>query len=289
MEDLSEPDLRAGKELMMSEAEDATGYRQRGNEYSRKQLWVGVGLLALLIGCMGLVAVNLVLFAVRTDDLPRLWRGMIVAFAAVLGFVPLKLLWALGKRKFTTGRFLLGPSEARLRRAETLQKLGAGKPLMPQMGYWLVPLGASVFLLVSAVAIVAERSSWCDCDPSVRRLFYGLAGTLATIGLIYPVMCVLRKMRTGHFLPSSEKILARIGKCRKPAPKGQRVIVAAIFWADAVIFTDKLIRNRHPSAMSWLGAALWLVLAVIWTKQAIRPSTRQCAWSGEERSKEQPV
>lgn len=273
----------------MSKAERTAGDGQSRDEYSLKQLWVGVVFLALLIGGMGLFAVKLALLAVGTGDLPRLWRGMLMAFAAIVGFVPLILLWTLGKRKFTTGRFLLGPSEARRRRAETMQKLGAGKPLRPQMGFWLLPLGLSVFLLASAGAILAERSSWCDCDPRVRHLFYGLAGYLAAMGLIYPVLCGWRKLRTGHFLPSNEKIQARMARCGKPKPKWQRVIMPVIFGVDALIFTYKPIHQPHPSASTWIVAALWWVAALLWTKQAIRPSKRQCMWIGEEQAKEQPV
>lgn len=275
---------------MSEQAEPTTGRNKNRNEYSRKQLWAVGGLLTFLIGGLGFFAVRLAVFALETNDLPRLWRWMIVAFAvAIGGFVPLSFLWALGKRKLSTGRFLLRRSEVPQRREETMAKLGAGKPLRPQIGFWLLPLGLSIFLLAAAAAILGERSSWCDCDPRVRWLFYGFAGILAALGSIYPAMCVWRKVKTGHFLLSNEKIRARMARCGKPAPKWQRITVAAIFWFDAALFTYRPIHRAHASAISWIAALVWWVVAALWTIRAIRPSQRPCAWNDEEQAKGQPV
>jgi hypothetical protein len=262
---------------------------QNGNQYSPKQLW-GAGLVVtLLIGLMSFGGVKLVLVAFGAGEMPWLWRGLILVFSAGVLFLPCLMLRGLGKRKLTTGRFLLGPAEARRKRAETVAKLGAGQPLKTQIVFWLLPLLFSAFSLAVSAAILISQSSWCDCEPRVKWSFYGLAGFFGIMGLIYPALCVWRKVKTGSFLLSNEKIRARMAKCGAPKPRWQRILVPSVFWLDAVLFTWSAIRKHPTSANAWMMAGLWCVAAVLWTLQSVRPAKAQCIWEEEERTKEQPV
>jgi hypothetical protein len=68
------------------------------------------------------------------------------------------------RRWLKTGRLLLSPSEVTQKRRDAWSKLGAGKPVGPQLWLWLLPaLCSLMFLWIGAVAIAAGS---CGCGPT---------------------------------------------------------------------------------------------------------------------------
>jgi hypothetical protein len=189
------------------------------------------------------------------------------------------------RRKFKTGKFLLSRAEAAQKTAKSWNKLGAGKPLWPQVWLWLLPVLFSAFVLWAAGLGIA--AAWC-CRASLSGQWIALvalAVVLLAAGLAYPFIAIRRKIRTGSFLPSQEELAVRRARCAKPASFKQRLLTAALWWVSAILWSVAHGRNHmhHDGAFSpWFMAGLvWLTVA-IWTFRVFRPSESQCALPAPE-------
>jgi hypothetical protein len=254
----------------MSELETLGGGSQnrewpRDREQSRKSVVVSSFLLILVSATVLFITVGLGKIALTEAGIAWVFRGLMLTLAVSLFGIWFWVAWTLVKRRVTTGRFMLGLAEARRRRELQMSKLGAGKPLRGQLGNWLLPLGVSAWLLTASGAIVWEKAAWCDCEPRVVWLVWGLAAFLAALGLIYPGMCVWRKATTGYFLASNERIRARLSRDVKPAMKWQQLLLAALWTVIAIVQTSSTLRKGHAGWPGWLVVASFWFAAVTWT------------------------
>lgn len=226
---------------------------------------VALALLLIVVSAAVIFsAVGLGRVAIITPEIPWVFRGLMLTAAALLFGVWFWVAWTLANRKVTRGRFMLGLEEARRRREEQLSRLGAGKPLWPQLGYWLLPLGVSAWLLTTAGAVAWEKAAWCDCEPRVVWMLWGLVASLAALGLIYPGMCLWRKATTGYFLASNERIRARLSRVGKPAMTWQPMVLAAIWTCIAISKTALMLRRGHSGGTDWFVVATFWFAAVTW-------------------------
>jgi len=247
----------------MSELE-TLGNGAESRERSRKTV-VMISLLLILVSAAVLSSfVLLGKIALTSPGIAWVFRGLMLTVAASLFGIWFWLAWTLVKRRVTTGRFMLGLEEARRRREDQISKLGAGKPLLPQLGYWLLPLGVSAWLLTAAGAIVWEKAAWCDCEPRVVWMVWGLAAALAALGLIYPGICIWRKATTGYFLASNERIRARMARVGQPAQKWQPMSLAVLWTFMAIVQTYMTLNRPHPRASGWFVVAAFWFAAAMW-------------------------
>jgi hypothetical protein len=221
-------------------------------------------LLTLISAAVLFIAIELGKIALTAPGIAWVFRGLMLAVAASLFGIWFWVAWTLVKRRVTTGRFMLGLEEARRRREEQMSRIGAGRPLRPQLGYWLLPLGVSAWLLTAAGAIVWEKAAWCDCEPRVVWMLRGLAAALAILGLIYPGMCVWRKATTGYFLASNERMRARLARVGKPVQKWQQASMAVLWTFMAIVQTYMVLNRPHPRATGWFVVAAFWFAAVMW-------------------------
>jgi hypothetical protein len=271
----------------MSELEiSGGGLEQR----KRSRLRVVVGFLLIVVSAAVLfLTVYLGKIALSAPGIALVFRGLMLSVAAFLFAIWFWVAWTQVKRKVTTGRFMPGLEAAR-RREEQLSRLGAGKPLGPQLAYWLLPLGVSAWLLTAAGGIVWEKAAWCDCEPRVVWMLWGLAAGLAALGLIYPAMCVWRKVTTGYFLASNERIRARLSRVGTPPKKWQPMALAILWTLMAILETVLTLRRGHARATGWfVVGAFWFAAASWFLSLMLRQKSARRSGSGPAGSGEPPV
>jgi hypothetical protein len=245
-------------------------------ERSRKSVLVSSILLILASGVVLLLTVGLGKIALTAPEISWVFRGLMLTVVAFLFGIWFWVAWTLLKRRVTTGRFMLGLEEARRRRELQMSKLGAGKPLLPQLGYWLLPLGVSAWLLTAAGAIIWEKAAWCDCEPKVVWMVWGLVVCVGALGLIYPGMCVWRKVTTGNFLASNERIRARLTRTVKPVRRWQQMSLAFLWTSMAIVQTYMTMSRPHPRTTAWFVVVAFWFAAVMWALQLVlRPKPRR--------------
>ena len=212
-------------------------------------------------------------------------RGLHFVSSGLLMLAAGSWMFSLLRRKWKTGRFLLTRDEAMAKHAEYRKKMGAGKPLGPQAKYWIFPLVLMAVLFGLGVgAIVA---STCTCSDGsqfslrLRLLLWALAATLMVLPGWFAFKTIQRKVKTGSFLPSQEELAKARAKCAAPKPLKQRILLAALYWLVAILWTIPVFRGHPHSGSSvfppWTLAALWWLAAAVWTAQIFRPSRPQCA------------
>jgi hypothetical protein len=271
----------------MSELEISGGGLERTK---RSRLRAVVGFLLIVVSVAVLfLTVNLGKIALSAPGIALVFRGLMLSVAAALFAIWIWVAWTLVKRKVTTGRFTPGLEATRLRREEQLKRLGAGKPLRPQLGYWLLPLGVSAWLLTAAGAIVWKKAAWCDCEPPAVWMVWGLAAALAALGLIYPAMCVWRKATTGYFLASNERIRARLSRVGTPPKKWQPMALAILWTLMAILETVLTLRRGHARATGWfVVAAFWFAAASWFLSLMLRQKSTHPSGSEPDGSDEPP-
>ena len=240
----------------------------------------GVAVLVALPLLIGYFAIQLAIDAWPLSAGSLWWQAPCLLFAAMLLSFAVAMVFIALRRKLTTGRFTLTAEEVLARRAEHRSRLGAGKPLWPQLWIWLVPSLLSGIVLSAGIGIVvATLRSKCVCSAFDWVVYFGLAAVLVFLGLIYPVTGIRRKLRTGFFLPTEEALEARRARAREPKTLQSRLLAAGIWWLCAVFWTMTAFgpHRSHSSAVKpWLLAGLMWLNAILWTWQVFRPTNPRC-------------
>jgi hypothetical protein len=251
------------------------------SNYTAGQRVGQVFVTSLLIVVLLLGGVSM-LWQVRAE--PELFfpmRALLLATAALLFLSAAAIIISLTKRKLSTGRFFLTRVQVLAKQAEIRARMGAGKPFWPQARPWLVSWAVLAVLAGFGIAILVLAIRSCDCGWRVPGLLLALAATFLFLPAFFTVKSVLRKRRTGSFLPSQEEIDKARSKCVQPKPLRQRILLAGSNWLVALLWTFSAFRhhgsNQGIFGSQWIFAALWWLIALIWTWQVFYPSASQCA------------
>jgi hypothetical protein len=245
------------------------------------QRFGALALAALLIGALSYLSYRSAAAALA-DPRASLWFLLPMwTFSALFAAAALAWATALLRRKLRTGAFLASPAEIAAKRLEYRSKMGAGKPFGPQAKYWVIPFvvltvlgGGGVMALVAAVKLG-------DCPGSASWVLGVLGVLLLVVPGIMVFKAVRRKIVSGSFLPSQEELEKARSRCAAPRPLRTRIFMAACNLFPAIIYTYSAI--HHPQhgvwtpSTRWLLAALWWLIAGIWTWQVFYPPRTACA------------
>jgi hypothetical protein len=259
-----------------------SGRQQSSTDFSTGQRTRGILLAGILLALSAFLSVQVAREAWTDPKMSVALRVFALTLSALLFAVVSWVCGTLIVRKIRTGRFFLTLAEIRAKRAQALDRMGAGKPFLPQAHYWLFGWAIlAIFVALGTSALVA----------AARLREGGLIGTifLATLGLAllalpgwYAYKAVRRKQKTGNFLPSQEELDRSRVRCAQPKPLRQRILLAAMYWIVALIFTGSALShhsNEHSVfGSAWVLPAMWWAVAAIWTLQVIRPRTSQCGF-----------
>ena len=253
--------------------------QQAERDFARRQ-WLALGLLFVIIPVLVFISVKTIgLFRVITS------YKMLLPLLALFGLVVLLYLYAVFeilRRKWTTGRFLATRAESMARQDAMWSKLGAGKPLRPQIWFVIFPV---IFLAILSVLVILPvfllKSSPGPLPRQVLILPVVLIALILFMIAWYVFKAIRRKLKTGSFLLSQEEIAKARARYRKPQPPWFRIFAAAMNVLAAEIMTMipviDYIRHRSPDYF-WCGMAVfWWLMAAFWTRQVFRPSQPLCA------------
>jgi hypothetical protein len=243
-------------------------------DQTRSPLTPTVILLIILLGGFPYLAVQGARVALDLSGGPLWLRIPIWATAGLLMAIPLWFAFILLRQKIRTGRFLLDRAQIAARRAETVNKVGAGKPFWPQAGTWLIPFLVGAFLL--GLGIVAIAAAIEFGRPS-RGLFTTLLAAGALFLFIPSRMAfqfIRRKFKTGSYLPSDEELAAVRLRGGRLLPLWQRILFASIMLLNAGLQTYMLVGRLHSGhgiGHSLWAVPLWWVVSFYWGWQVFRP------------------
>jgi hypothetical protein len=257
-----------------------SGIQKDSSDFSAGQRIRGVIVAGIVLVMSAFFSFELTRQAWTDTKLPVALRAFTLTISTLLfAFVA----WFCGRlvvRRIRTGRFFLTRAEIRAKRAQARDRMGAGKPFWPQARFWLV--GWILLAVLAAFGIGTLVAAVLVRDG-------GLTGSilLASLGLAflilpgwYVVKAVRRKRKTGNFLPSQEEFDQTFAKCAQPKPLRQRILLAALYWTVALIFTGTALfrpTHDHPVFGSpWVLPAMWWAVAAVWTLQVFRPRASQC-------------
>ena len=242
-------------------------------EFSLKTRIFSTALVLFLAGMLGYIGARMVLLDLHHPHAPLLIRFPLFALAGLVLTVPVAIVWAFLSRKLRVGKFFFTRAETAARHAERISKMGGGKPFWPQAKYWwLLALMLVGFCLASLLCIGAVEDL-CPCPDSkwLRIILYWLAGLCLVPPAWTLFKALRRKRKSGFYLPSAEELAAARMKCARPRPLWWRILISAIFWFDAVLYTDTAISHNHIDNSSganlhrWIGAVAWWLIAALWT------------------------
>ena len=255
-------------------------------EFTARQRLAIVASLALMAG---------ILLLVGSHILRDAWVGRNASFGlcainlalALLLLVPGAAMVLLPiRRKLRTGRFLLTRAEILAKRAESRARMGAGKPFWPQARDWVALWAILAVLAGFGIAALIAAIRFRESGGALPELLLLLAAALLLLPAHTAVKAVLRKRRTGSFLPSQEELDKARAKCARPKSLPQRIAVAGIFWLMALIWTSSLLSRHRPYhgifGSVWVVIALWWIVALIWTWRIFHPAASHCSIDPEE-------
>jgi hypothetical protein len=265
--------------------------QQAERDFARRQRFV-FGLLIVFIPVLIFFTVKIV-FLFRFITSIKMFLPLLVIFGLVV-LLYLYLVIELLRRKWTTGRFLVTRAEAMARQEATWSKLGAGKPLRPQIWFVIFPvIFLAVFLVLAILTFSLLRSSPGPLPQHISIPIVVLIALILILPAWYIFKTIRRKLKTGSFLLSQEEIAKARARCRKPPPLWLRIFSASVNLLAAEIMTIipviDYLRHKSPDNF-WCGMAVfWWVLAAIWIRQVFRPSQPLCALpEGQEEPQTKP-
>jgi hypothetical protein len=206
-------------------------------------------------------------------------------FLLILGlFVLLSLCvpFILLRRKWTTGRFTVTRAEAMAKQEAMWNKLGAGKPLRPQIWFVMGPIILLAFFLVVAILPISLLSHLGSRPPLfLLILIVFLSATILALPAWFLFKTIRRKLKTGSFLLSQDEIAKFRARTRKPVPVGSSILTASSMWMIAgTMIATQITAYRHlrtPETYTWGIAALCLGVSFLWILQVFRPFKPLCA------------
>jgi hypothetical protein len=257
-----------------------SGIQQDFSNFSAGQRIRGIIVAGIVLAASGFLSVQLACQAWTDAKMPVALRIFTLTLSALLFAFAAWFLGSLIERRIRTGQFFLTRAEISAKRAQARERMGAGKPFWPQARFWLP--GWILLAVLAALGIATLVAAVLVRDG-------GLTGTilLATLGLAFLVLpgwfvlkAVRRKRKTGNFLPSPQEFDRALATCARPKPLRQRILLAALYWIVALIFTGSAL-SRHSRfhgafGSPWALPAMWWAVAAIWTVQVFRPRSSQC-------------
>jgi hypothetical protein len=198
-------------------------------------------------------------------------------------------------RKWTTGRFTVTRAEARAKQEAAWSKLGAGKPLGPQLGFAILPIILiSMFAAIAIVPIYFLRNTSGQPPRFLLVLIAVFFVAIVAVPAWLLFKFIRRKLKTGSFLPSQEEIAKVRARTRKPVTAGTGILTASSMWMVAGTMAAMQINAyrhlRTPEMYMWGVVALCLGASCLWIWQVFRPSKPLCAVPDEEQDpQEQPM
>jgi hypothetical protein len=200
-----------------------------------------------------LLVASLILMILGLVDIPRelhqisLWvSAPLWIFSAVVTLAIFRGLFRGLRRKWKTGRFSVSPAELAARRADSIARMGAGKPLGPQLRRWSLPLFVLAMLTYFAVLVAVIAFRVRPCSLRLTGLTLAISATLLFLPGRFLYKAVRRRFETGYFMPSEAEIAK--SRARSAKPRSARV--------------------------ARLEAGAWMLVALLWTYIAWRDSTR---------------
>ncbi len=198
---------------------------------------------------------------------------LVLALAVWMAVIPIR-------RKVRTGRFFPTSAEIAKERAKAWDKLGAGRPLAPQIWLWLIPVLVSAAFVALGIGAMALAACGCGHTRWAGGALFVLAAVIFCLGLVYPFVAIRRKLRTGSFLPSQEEFAKLRARCGKPLTFRQRLTAAIAWFLIALVWTWSIVSHHHAYSGTfppWLVVVLSWICAAIYTWQLFRPSVPSCA------------
>jgi thiol-disulfide isomerase/thioredoxin len=263
----------------IQQPKNESGSQQAERDFAFRQRFV-FGLLIVFIPVLIFFSVKMIAsFRVITS------YKMLLPLLVIFGLMVLIYLYAaieLLRRKWTTGRFLVTRAEAMAKQDAMWGKLGAGKPLRPQIWFVIFPvIFLAVFLVLAILTFSLLRSFPGPLPHHISIPIVVLIALILLLPAWYIFKTIRRKLKTGSFLLSQEEIAKARARCRKPQPLWLRIFTVAMNVLAAEIMTMipvvDYLRHRSPEYF-WCGMAVfWWLMAAYWIRQVFRPIQPLCA------------
>jgi thiol-disulfide isomerase/thioredoxin len=260
-------------------AQDESSNNQAEWAFARRQR-VALGVLIVFIPVLVFFSVFIFKTVNGVHSFAISFPLLLIVGSLVLLFLSLPVV--LLRRKWTTGRFTVTRAEAMARQEAMWNKLGAGKPLRPQI--WFV-MGPIILLAVLALVAIVPIYFLSRLGGPPPRFLLVLIVVFFAISLAfvasYAFKTIRRKLKTGSFLPSQEEIAKIRARSRKPQSLKMRIFMAAAYLLVAEMMTATPIIEylRHGSVDGFQGwmPALWWFLYAFMVFLAVRPIRPICA------------
>jgi hypothetical protein len=177
---------------------------------------------------------------------------------------------------------------------ETQETLNPGKqgrkiPFLIKAIFWDKPLSLLTFSLLMMgmfsplvfLMIHAARDGRLErlekLGLPILMMILSFPALFLCVFVVTVVILLRRKLRTGSFLLSREKLDVNVARSLKPQSLRKRIILAAIYWFIAIDETYVAATTQHHSQFKWgFAAFLWLVTA-FFTVDVFRPFGRKSA------------
>lgn len=254
------------------QAEKESSSQRAERDYARFQEF-GFGLLIVFIPALVFFSVKMVdSFRVITSF--KMLPPLLVIFGLLVFlylFVGIELL----HRKWTTGRFLVTRAETMAKQDAMWSKLGADKPLRPQLWYVILPVILLAVLSVLAILPVSLLNSPGKLPHYILILTIVLIASILYLPAWYVFKTIWRKLKTGSFLLSQEEIAKARTRRRTPQPLWLRIFTASMSVLAAEIMTIipvmDYLQHKSPDYFWWGVAVFWWFMAAIMIRQVFRP------------------
>jgi hypothetical protein len=287
--------LRLNLDLAQGAAMSEQQKQDNPKEFTVRQRSVGVVVLSIVVLLLVGLSFHLTRLAGDLFCCSKWIGGLVLVLAALLWIPVLMFVVPPIRRKFTTGRFLLTREESSAKRLEMWSRIGAGKPFWPQAWLWslwgmivAVTAVGGVLLIIAALNVRAKVGA-----ASGLLLVAGVCFLFLPTTMLFKA--VRRRLKTGSILPSEEELAVARARCRKPTSLKMRVLTAALWWLIAIVWTDSALGSMHKPFYSseslithWLAAVMNWLVAAIWTVQVFRPTKTQCAPGVESEGTQKP-
>ena len=244
----------------------------------RQRLFVAGSSVLLLM--FGYFTAKTFAVAQQISSLPI--RFLVHALWCEISLLPAYMLGVILHRRWTTGRFLLTPSESVQQRQTMLDRYGKGKPFWPQSGL-LIGQGVSLLFFLTLAAALwfgILRSDmfemFGDAAKSLVIVTYVLFAVCLAVPCILLFKAVRRKQKTGSFMVSREEMAKAFTRCTRPTSPWLAILVVELYVLVALMYTAspiiRYLRHRPFETYSLLMPIFWWGIAAVWIWRARHPN-----------------
>ncbi|MBB6144841.1 hypothetical protein HNQ77_002797 [Silvibacterium bohemicum] len=241
--------------------------------------------ISFIILVASLILMILGLFDISRDlNRISLWvSAPLWIFSAVVTLAIFRALFLGLRREWKTGRFLMPSAEIAARRTNSIARMGAGKPLGPQLRSWSLPLFFLAMLTYFAVlaAVVAFRK--CPSSPGFTGLMLAISAAFLFLPGRFLYKAVRRRFETAYFLPSEAEIAKSRARSAQPRSARGAQLEAGAWTLVSLLWTygawRHYTRHLHTHSTQWsITESDWVVAAIYWLiaipslRRALRPA-----------------